>query len=506
MKAKQIWMGAVALLLVLGVVLWFTQGPAQHTNNGAAFTSNSLIPNAVAGPGEAASPSGALSSEELPNFVALVKDNKAAVVNISTTETITRKESSQLPDNIPENSPFGEFFKHFFGDQGGPGGSQTEKVHSLGSGFIISSDGYILTNAHVVNHADHIVVGLDDRRELTAKLVGMDKLSDIALLKIKATGLHTVKIGNSDGIKVGQWVLAIGSPFGFNYSATQGIVSALQRTLPKDTYVPFIQTDVAVNPGNSGGPLFNTAGEVVGINSEIYTNTGGYEGLSFAIPINVAMNVANQLKAHGHVTRGWLGVLIQPVTQKLAEAFGMQQPAGALVAQVEPDSPAHKAGLKAGDIIVSFDHQDIQDSSQLPPLVANTPIGKTVPMGIIRDGKSETLQVTIAKLKPRKEAQTKPSEGRHHRLNMVVSDLSAEQRQQLGVQSGIIIKEVGEGPAADAGLRPGDVILMIAGDKVTGTAQFEKLVRKLPKDKPIPVLVQRHHMSLFLTLKVPSAH
>ncbi|MEJ2685596.1 MAG: DegQ family serine endoprotease [Gammaproteobacteria bacterium] len=504
MKAKQVWMGALALFLVLGVVLWFTQGGVHHTAGGTPFTSNSLIPNAVAGTGDTAADN-VLSSEKLPNFVQLVKDNQAAVVNISTTETITRKDSSQLPDNIPENSPFGEFFKRFFNDQGGPGGSQTEKVHSLGSGFIISSDGYILTNAHVVNHADHIVVGLHDRRELTAKLVGMDKLSDIALLKIKATGLHTVKIGNSDKLQVGQWVLAIGSPFGFNHSATQGIVSALHRNLPKDTYVPFIQTDVAVNPGNSGGPLFNTAGEVVGINSEIYTNTGGYEGLSFAIPINVAMNVAKQLKAHGHVTRGWLGVLIQPVTQKLAEAFGMKQPGGALVAQVEPDSPAHKAGLQAGDIIDSFDHHPISDSAQLPPLVANTPIGKTVPLGIIRNGESKTLHVTIEKLKHTK-TETQPSEQPHHRLNMVVTDLSSEQRQQLGVQNGILIKEVGEGPAADAGLRPGDVILMLAGHEVTGTAQFSKLVSALPKGKPVPILVQRHHMSLFLSLTVPAGH
>ncbi|HKK14822.1 MAG TPA: DegQ family serine endoprotease [Gammaproteobacteria bacterium] len=499
MKRNRVWAGAIALAAIFGLAGWLV-GTHTHTpGSSAAFISNPITPAQASSPETAGQPG--------PDFITLAKDNQAAVVNISTTATVSTKQSHGLPPGIPKDSPFGQFFKHFFGNRNGPAGNGKQKVHSLGSGFIISSDGYILTNAHVVKDADQIVVGLDNRRQFSAKLVGMDKMTDVALLKIDAKNLPTVKTGDSDNLQVGQWVLAIGSPFGFSHSATQGIVSALHRSLPNDTYVPFIQTDVAVNPGNSGGPLIDTAGEVIGINSQIYTTTGGYEGLSFAIPINVAMNVAKQLKSQGHVTRGWLGVYIQPVTQNLAQAFGMNKPSGALVAKVEPDSPASRAGLKAGDVITAYNGHEIQQSSALPPLVANTPIGKTVPVKVLRDGSAKTVQVTIKELKPKEQSQqasTQPG-AKHHELNMVVSGLTADQRKKLDVSDGgVLVRQVGKGPAAEAGLRPGDVILMLAGHRVTSTRQFTALVHKLPRNKPVPVLVQRHDNPMFLTLELPA--
>ncbi|VAV96064.1 HtrA protease/chaperone protein, partial [hydrothermal vent metagenome] len=299
----------------------------------------------------------------LPDFTGLVEKNGAAVVNISTEEK-RDKRSKRIPrrfQDMPENGPFGEWFKHFFGEEGegnnGEGngfGGPHRYAQSLGSGFIISKDGYVLTNNHVVADADKIIVRLSDRRELEAELIGTDKRSDLALLKIEGDDFPVVKIGSSETLKAGEWVLAIGSPFGFDYSVTAGIVSAKGRSLPRENYVPFIQTDVAINPGNSGGPLFNLDGEVVGINSQIYSRTGGYMGLSFAIPIDVVMNVVEQLKSDGHVVRGWLGVLIQDVTRELAESFGMKKPHGALVARVLPNSPAEAAGFKIGDIVVKF--------------------------------------------------------------------------------------------------------------------------------------------------------
>ncbi|MFZ4701614.1 MAG: Do family serine endopeptidase, partial [Candidatus Methylumidiphilus sp.] len=323
---------------------------------------------------------------ELPDFTTLVEKNNTAVVNISTTQKVSAAERPQLPEglDIPEGTPLDEFFKHYFGEggpgsQGGPGGQgdggQPNEVKSLGSGFIISSDGYVLTNQHVVKDADEIVVRLQDRRELVAKVVGSDKRSDIALLKIEATNLPVLNIGSSENMKVGSWVLAIGSPFGFDHSVTAGIVSAKGRSLPSDNYVPFIQTDVAINPGNSGGPLFNMEGQVVGVNSQIYSRTGGSMGISFAIPIEVAMKVVEQLKTSGHVTRGWLGVQIQDVTRELAESFGMKKPQGALISKVLPKSPAEAAGLQIGDIITDYNKQEIVSSSTLPPMVGNTKIG-----------------------------------------------------------------------------------------------------------------------------------
>lgn len=444
----------------------------------------------------------------LPNFTKLVKENRAAVVNISNTMKPVKESGGDLQQflpQFPQNSPFNDFFKHFFGQM--PQHPREFHEKSLGSGFIISSDGYILTAAHVVANAERIVVSLADHRVFPAKIIGSDKLSDVALLKIDAHDLPTVKIGDSAKLQVGQWVLAIGSPFGLQYTATHGIISALGRNLPSDIYVPFIQTDVPVNPGNSGGPLIDMKGDVIGINDQIYTNTGGYMGLSFSIPINVAMNVVHQLKTKGYVSRGWLGVMIQPVTEQLAQSFGLKRPVGALVTQVMKDSPAKRAGLKPGDIILQYNGTDVVDSAHLPPLVGNTPIGKVVPVKVLRDRREITLQVKIAQL-PKSEqlaTLTRPPSSQHQgRLKIVVSDLTKAQRHKMGIGDvGVLVKEVAEGPAARAGIQPGDVILRIGRHDIRSAAQLAKLVGKLPKGKPVPVLIWRNGNTLFLALTLP---
>lgn len=451
-----------------------------------------------------------VQARALPDFTELVVKTSPAVVNISTTQKIHRKR--QLPPglhipDLPPDSPFGDLFRHFFGDGQGDGPREFD-AKSLGSGFIISHDGFVLTNAHVVKGADEIVVRLSDRRELEAKVVGMDERSDIALLKIhSSTELPVVQIGNSNNLKVGEWVLAIGSPFGFDHSVTAGIVSAKGRSLPQENYVPFIQTDVAINPGNSGGPLFNLAGQVVGINSQIYSRTGGFMGLSFAIPINVAMNVVDQLKAHGKVVRGWLGVLIQDVTRELAESFGLDKPEGALVARVLPNSPAAKAGFQVGDVVLNFNGHDVADSSQLPPMVGQTPVGKSVPVKVLRDGKTRQLTVTIGQLPSEaqlKLSRTPESNPKANRLGITVAELSDDQREALHLQKGgVVVKSLSDGPASDAGIREGDVIVSVGNNKVTDVDQFERLVKKLPAGKSVAVLVQRSDGPLFLALKVP---
>jgi len=447
----------------------------------------------------------------LPDFTKLVEENGAAVVNISTTQTITRPKHPGMPHGMPEGipeGPFGDLFRHFFGEgQGGQGGGEEEHfdAKSLGSGFIISSDGYVMTNFHVINDATEIIVRLSDRRELQAKVIGSDERSDIALLKVDAEDLPVVKIGDSDDLQVGEWVLAIGTPFGFDHSATQGIVSAKGRALPSENYVPFIQTDVAINPGNSGGPLFDLDGKVVGINSQIYSRTGGFMGLSFAIPINMAINVVEQLKESGHVARGWLGVLIQDVNRDLAESFGMDKPRGALVAKVVPDSPAEKAGLKVGDIITRFNGKPVVLSSNLPPLVGVTPVGKKVPVEILRNGGVKSLYVTLGEL-PEDEvalAGEAPRPAKASRINATVSDLTPEQRKRLGIsEKGVLVTQVMAGAARKAGLRRGDVILMLNNVEVKSSQQFRDLVDELPAGKSVPVLVQRRGGPVFLALKI----
>lgn len=448
----------------------------------------------------------------LPDFTALVERNAPAVVNISTTQ---RRETGhyQLPPgieipDIPEDSPFAELFRRFFGEPGErdiPG----LDARSLGSGFIISGDGYVLTNHHVVKNAEEIIVRLSDRREFVAELVGSDRRSDVALLKIDAAELPVTTVGSGESLRVGEWVLAIGSPFGFDHSVTAGIVSAKGRSLPSENYVPFIQTDVAINPGNSGGPLFNLSGQVVGVNSQIYSRTGGFMGVSFAIPIEVAMDVANQLRDKGHVSRGWLGVLIQDVTRELAESFDMERPRGALVAKVLPDSPAERGGLQVGDIIVRFDGQAVESSSALPPLVGMTPLERDVEVEIVRQGKRSTRRIVIGELPSEEEiaaagGQRPRMHREKNRLGVVVSDLNPEQREQYQIeQGGVLVTEIQAGPARTAGIREGDVILTINNEAIDSVAQFEKLVAEMEAEKNVAVLVQRDSGPLFLALRTP---
>lgn len=445
----------------------------------------------------------------LPDFTPLVTKNSPAVVNISTTQ----KSPPGAPDmhgmpDIPEDSPFYDFFKKFFGEMPDGGLEPFEERSSLGSGFIISTDGYIITNNHVIQNADEIVVSLQDRREFVAKLVGTDDRSDIAVLKIDGSDFPILKLGDSDKLKVGEWVLAIGSPFGFDHSVTAGIVSAIGRSLPNENYVPFIQTDVAINPGNSGGPLFNLDGEVVGVNSQIYSRTGGFMGLSFAVPIDVVMNVYEQLRDKGHVTRGWLGVLIQDVTRELAESFGMKRPHGALIARVLEKGPAAKAGFEVGDIVTRYDGKEVSFSSDLPPMVGNSKIGEKIPVEIIRRGKSLKMTVVIAELpaedEMKKAAGPAKAEPRAtNALNMSVTDLNDQQRQELQIDDqGVLVDSVTEGPAQKAGIRAGDVLLLLNNIKITSAKQFDQVVKSLPKNKSIPVLIQRRGGPMFLALKI----
>jgi serine protease Do len=449
----------------------------------------------------------AVNASHLPEFTDLVKATSPAVVNISTTQKV-KTGMPQLPEGFeipefPEDSPFGELFKHFFErDESTPSYRDSK---SLGSGFVISADGYVLTNYHVVQNAEEIIVRLSDRRELVAEIVGEDKRSDVALLKIDASDLPVAKIGKSSDLEVGEWVLAIGSPFGFDHSATAGIVSAKGRSLPSENYVPFIQTDVAINPGNSGGPLFNQEGEVVGVNSQIYSRTGGYMGLSFAIPIEVAMDVVDQLKTTGKVSRGWLGVLIQDITLDLAESFGMEQPRGALVAKVLPDSPAEDAGIRVGDVIVAFDGNAVASSSSLPPIVGSTKVGVKIPVDVIRNGKQQVVRVKLGEL-PEDETQARKNEPEAEKVNRVglgVVDLDKDQLAELEIDSGVLVNRVVNGAASKAGIREGDVILSIDNKSVKSAKQFQDLVKGLPEDKSVAVLLQRSGSPTFLAIKVP---
>ena len=361
----------------------------------------------------------------------------------------------------------------------------------------------------MVDNAVEIRVDLENRRQYEAELVGSDPTTDVALLKIDATDLQTVRIGDSDDLAVGQWVLAIGSPFGLEHTATQGIVSALSRSLPNDNYVPFIQTDVAVNPGNSGGPLFNTDGEVVGINSQIYSRSGGYQGLSFAIPINTAMAISEQLRSQGFATRGWLGVTIQDVDQALAESFGLDRPEGALVAAVTKGSPADKAGVETGDIVVSLDDRAVAYSNSLPPLVGAVVPGTEVELGVLRDGERRTLAVTIEPLDEERRTASLDAEAAEEkagRLGVAVAALTDEQREEMGVEDGVMVSEVIPGsPADEAGIVTGDVIVSLDRKTIDGVETLSELVREAPADESVPILVQRDGTPRFLALTLPAA-
>lgn len=434
----------------------------------------------------------------LPDFSQLAAQSEKWVVNISTTKKVRA-----LPPQLQGLPP--EVLRFFFGIDPRQLNRQPEReaVHSLGSGFILSSDGYILTNNHVVEGADDVIVRMADRREFKAKVIGRDKATDVALLKIDASGLPAARIGSSTQLKVGNWVLAIGQPFGLDYTVTHGIVSAKGRSLPDENYVPFIQTDVPINPGNSGGPLINMRGEVVGINSQIFSKSGGYMGLSFAIPIEVAMNVANQLKTHGKVERGFLGVAIQEVNADLAAAFGMERPHGALVAEVGKGSPAEKAGLRPGDIIVEYNGHRIEKSTDLPPLVGMTMPGTEVPVRVLRDGKQLQLHV---KVEAKAQAQAKASGApvKATGFGAVVEPLSKEERVMLKknyhVDYGVKVVEVTGGAAAESGLQPGDIIVSIAFRPVRSPEQLEVLIGQLPKGRKVPMRIIRRGASLFLPL------
>ncbi len=441
------------------------------------------------------------SAKDAVDVADLVEKHGPAVVNISTTKLVKRG-GEGFPFALPDDEAMQEFFRRFFpGGPGGPGGPAQEiPARGAGSGFIVSSDGYILTNAHVVKGADEVEVKLIDKRKFSAKVVGADSRTDIAVIRITATNLPTVKLGDPARLRVGEAVVAIGSPFGFENSVTAGIVSAKGRSLPSESYVPYIQTDVPINPGNSGGPLFNLRGEVVGINSQIYSRSGGYQGVSFAIPIDVAMDVAEQLKSAGKVSRGWLGVVIQEVTADLADSFGLDRPRGALVSQVQPDSPAAKAGLQASDVILQFNGRPVENSGDLPRMVGMAKPGAKIPLQVWRKGRTQDVTVVLGELPG--EEQLAGKNGRtYSRGGLALSELTADQRRELNIDHGLLVEEV-TGDAARAGIRVGDVILAVNNGKVATVEAFRKAIAAIPKGKSAAILVRRGEGSLYVPLKI----
>jgi serine protease Do len=448
---------------------------------------------------------GVASARELPDFTELVEKQGPAVVNISTVQVV---KSPQAFPGIPENDPFFEYFRHFF-PQPTP---RDQEVQSLGSGFIVSQDGYILTNAHVVESADKITVRLTDKREFKAKVIGADRRTDVAVLKIEATGLPLVTTGEPEALRVGEWVVAIGSPFGFSNSVTAGIVSAKGRTLPNErgeNYVPFIQTDVAINPGNSGGPLFNMKGEVVGINSQIYSRSGGYMGLAFAIPIDVALDVVSQLRSHGKVSRGRMGVSIEELTREKAESFGLEKAQGALISSVEKDGPADKAGVRFGDVVLKFNGKVIATSSDLPRLVRSARPGSKVALEIWRSGAVRELTMVVGEM-PEDNRQAGQRSGRLPaaestplpRLGISVSELNMEQKQQLRVNGGLVVEEVKSVAARQAGLQRGDVVLAIGNIEIVSLAQFGNVLKQAPVGKNVALLIRRGDSASYLAIKL----
>lgn len=467
-----------------------------------------LLPPAAQALAEGESGAPAAVRFGLPDFTVLVERHGPAVVNISTKQSaLYGPQDFGEEEGLGEDSPLYDFFRRFFGEEG-PLPDEGENGRSLGSGFILSPDGYVLTNSHVIEAADEIIVRTSDRREFVAKVVGADERSDMALLKVDGTDLPAVRIGTAADLQVGEWVLAIGSPFGFEHSATAGIVSAKGRSLPTEDYVPFIQTDVAINPGNSGGPLFNLDGEVVGVNSQIYSRTGGFMGLSFAIPIDVAMDVVEQLKEKGRVSRGWLGVLIQDVTRELAATFGMRHPRGALVAQVLPDSPAAAAGLQAGDIVLAFNGKEVATSSNLPPLVGAAKVGTEAMLTVLRNGETIELPVMLSELPEEEAFAVAPGQVEQaaaDRLGLVVEDLSAEERERMGLADrGVIVESVESGPAQQGGIRAGDIIISFDNEPVPDTRRFRQLLDAVEPGASIAVLVQRGDGRMFYPIRIPT--
>lgn len=440
------------------------------------------------------------SAKDVVDVADLVEKHGPAVVNISTTKLVKRG-GEGFPFAVPEDEEMQEFFRRFFpAPPGGRGPMQEIPARGAGSGFIVSSDGYILTNAHVVRGADEVEVKLIDKRKFTAKVVGADSRTDVAVIKITANNLPAVKLGDPAKLRVGEAVAAIGSPFGFENSVTAGIVSAKGRSLPSESYVPYIQTDVPINPGNSGGPLFNMKGEVVGINSQIYSRSGGYQGVSFAIPIDVAMEVAEQLKASGKVSRGWLGVVIQEVTSDLADSFGLDRPRGALVSQVMADSPAARAGLQAADVILAFDGKPVENSGDLPRMVGMARPEAKIPLQVWRKGKLQEVTVVLGELPGEEQVAAKNGKA-FSRGGLALSELTAGQRRELGIDHGLLVEEV-TGDAARAGIRVGDVILAVNNGKVATVDAFRKAIAAIPKGKSAAILVRRGEGSLYIPLKI----
>lgn len=443
----------------------------------------------------------------LPNFTSLVEEHGAAVVNISATKSRSANERQVLPEipNIPENSPFYEFFRRHMEPFSQP---RKSEPRSMGSGFIISADGYILTNAHVVESVEEITVKLTDKREFVATVIGTDRQTDIALIKIEATDLPKVTRGDPDKLKVGEWVVAIGSPFGFENSVTAGIVSAKGRSLAQENFVPFIQTDVAINPGNSGGPLFNMTGEVVGINSQIYSRTGGFMGLSFAIPINVATEIADQLKESGKVSRGRIGVVIQEMTTELAESFDLPNANGALIVSIQKDGPADKAGIEIGDVILNFDGVDVTSSSDLPRMVGNTKPGSKVLMKVLRGGEVKTISIIVEEIPSDEETgsasvkQDKPIVDSANRIGLILSELTANKMQEMDISNGLLVEDAKPGIASRAGIRAGDVILGFNNKDVKNVKQFNSQLNKVQAGRNIALLIMRGDVTSFVTMKL----
>jgi serine protease Do len=448
---------------------------------------------------------GATRPQSLPDFTALVKQQGPSVVNIITTQAPPQRGASGAPPQFPDD-PFFDFFRRFIPDlpEGVP---PPGRGQGIGSGFIISEDGYILTNAHVVAEAKEVTVRMADaKREFKAKVVGADERTDIALIKVDQKGLPVAKLGRSANVQPGEWVAAIGSPFGFANTITAGIVSATERSLPAETYVPFIQTDVAVNPGNSGGPLLNLDGEVIGINSMIYSRTGGYMGVSFAIPIETALDVSRQLRESGKVTRGRLGVAIQPLTKELAQSFKLDTTDGVIVANVEPNSPAAKAGLQVGDVILAYDGKAIDEANNLPRLVGSTKPGAQAKMEISREGKRQTVTATIGEAPapsasangagPQSKGGGVPSG-----LGISVRELTPQERQKVGVEYGLVVLDVEPG-AGNGRIRPGDVIVAVNPARFKNVEEFRKLISAQPKGSSVALLVRRGDAAVFVPMEV----
>jgi serine protease Do len=505
MKAKIISRSAVAVAVAVALSAGYVAG-----------NRNVPAPQVISPAQAAMMPAEAAAKTGIPDFSGLVETYGPAVVNISAkhvVKTASRRNgmngggNPQLP--IDPSDPFYQFFKHFYGNgvpgMGGDGNGNGQNSadtpsESLGSGFIVSSDGYILTNAHVVDGANIVTVKTTDKREYRAKVIGADKQSDVAVLKIDAKNLPTVKIGDPNGSKVGQWVVAIGSPYGFDNTVTSGIISAKSRSLPNENYTPFIQTDVPVNPGNSGGPLFNLQGEVIGINSMIYSQTGGFQGLSFAIPINEAIKVKDALVKTGHVDRGRLGVTVQGMNQTLAKSFGMQNPNGALVSSVEPGGPAAKAGLEPGDVILSLNGQPVSDSNALPAQVAGLAPGTTAKVQVWRDKGAKDLTVTVGALSDAKTASAggadkSESASQDARLGVAVRPLTPEEKQSASLSRGLLVSQA-SGAAESAGIQAGDVILAVNGQPVTTVQQLKTMVASAGDS--IALLIQRDDAQIFV--------